>query len=648
VPTLNLGILAHVDAGKTTLTERLLYAAGVIDEPGSVDAGSTRTDTLELERQRGITIKAAVVSFPAGDRVVNLIDTPGHPDFIAEVERALAVLDGVVLVISAVEGVQPQTRVLMRALARLAIPTLIFVNKIDRRGAGYHRILRDISARLTSGIVAMGTVQDAGTRAASWQPFGPADPGYAAILADQLTARDDALLAAYLAEESALTPVRLRAELAAQTRRAIMHPVFFGSAITGAGVDGLMAGIAELLPSAAEAGQAPVSGTVFKVERTESGEKVAYVRMRSGSVRIRQKLQFGAGGAARLTGISVFDGGPATPAEAARAGQIATLRGLAGVRVGDIIGQEGSERAPAQFAPPAQEAVVVPARPADHRSVHAALAQLAEQDPLINLRQDEASGELLVSLYGEVQRDVIQATLAAEFGLDIGFRDTTTAYVERLAGTGAAVRSIGQPGNSWRAGVGLLLEPSAPGSGIQFRLGIQLGSLPLAFIKAVEETAGRTLRRGRYGWPVTDCTVTLTHSGYTPPPPYGWSIWSSSGSDFRGLTPVVLAEALHRAGTMVCEPVTSFWLEVPPASGPAVLAALAKLRASGQAPVQRGSACVIEGEIPAGSLPQLRRMLPGLTGGEGVLDSRFARYQPVAGDPPVRPGNAVGRAPAGR
>src|ERR687885_2930114 len=140
--TLNLGILAHVDAGKTTLTERLLYSAGVIDEIGRVDDGTTQTDSLALEQQRGITIKAAVVSFAIGDVTVNLIDTPGHPDFIAEVERALAVLDGVVLVISAVEGVQPQTRILMRALQRLGVPTLIFVNKIDRRGAACDAVVQ--------------------------------------------------------------------------------------------------------------------------------------------------------------------------------------------------------------------------------------------------------------------------------------------------------------------------------------------------------------------------------------------------------------------------------------------------------------------------------------------------------------------------
>src|SRR5918995_155923 len=146
---LNLGILAHVDAGKTSLTERLLFAAGVIDEIGSVDDGSTQTDSLALERQRGITIKSAVVSFVIDGVTINLIDTPGHPDFIAEVERVLSVLDGTVLVISAVEGVQPQTRLLMRTLQRLRIPTLLFVNKVDRPGAGAERVLRAISERLT-------------------------------------------------------------------------------------------------------------------------------------------------------------------------------------------------------------------------------------------------------------------------------------------------------------------------------------------------------------------------------------------------------------------------------------------------------------------------------------------------------------------
>ncbi len=188
--TLNLGILAHVDAGKTTLTERLLHNSGVIDELGSVDAGNTQTDTLALERQRGITIKSAVVSFTAGDVTVNLIDTPGHPDFIAEVERVLAVLDGAVLVVSAVEGVQAQTRVLMRALQRLRIPTIVFANKTDRRGADPARVLREITEKLSPAAV-------------GWDD----DRRLAEVLAD----RDDALLEAYVGGRARAAELRERA-----------------------------------------------------------------------------------------------------------------------------------------------------------------------------------------------------------------------------------------------------------------------------------------------------------------------------------------------------------------------------------------------------------------------------------------------------
>ena len=213
--TLNLGILAHVDAGKTTLTERLLYAAGVIDTPGSVDKGTTQTDSLALEQRRGITIKSAVVSFPIDDVTVNLIDTPGHPDFIAEVERVLGVLDGCVLVLSAVEGVQPQTRVLMRALQRLDVPTLLFVNKIDRAGADPERVLDEIEQRLTPAVVPMGSADGLGTRAASFAAFGSAD-----------------------------------GDLVQRSRTGELNPVFFGSALTGAGTEDLMRGIAEPAPRA--------------------------------------------------------------------------------------------------------------------------------------------------------------------------------------------------------------------------------------------------------------------------------------------------------------------------------------------------------------------------------------------------------------
>src|SRR4051812_46500561 len=244
--TLNLGILAHVDAGKTTLSERLLYTAGAINHVGSVDAGTTQTDSLELERERGITIRSAVASFEVADLAVNLVDTPGHPDFIAEVERVLAVLDGAVLVVSAVEGVQPQTPVLFRALRRLNVPTLIFVNKIDRAGADDERVLEAITRRLSLATVPMGRPRALGTRAARFEAGTGHDPRFRAAMTEALAERDDAVLASFVGDGPGLPFPRLRELLAAQTARVQVHPVFFGSAATGVGLDALTDGIVGL------------------------------------------------------------------------------------------------------------------------------------------------------------------------------------------------------------------------------------------------------------------------------------------------------------------------------------------------------------------------------------------------------------------
>ena len=629
---LNLGILAHVDAGKTSLTERLLHAAGVIDEIGSVDAGSTQTDSLALERRRGITIKAAVVSFELDGVTVNLLDTPGHPDFIAEVERVLDVLDGAVLVVSAVEGVQAQTRVLMRALHRLRIPTLLFVNKIDRTGARPDGVLADIRDRLTPATVPMGLTSAAGTKEAA---FVPGLDGRAAL--EVLAEHDDALLPAYVDGSGAVPAALLRKELAGQTARCLAHPVYFGSAITGAGIPELSAGVAELLPSAGGDRDGPLSATVFKVDRGRSGEKVAYARLFSGTLAVRDRL----GDGSTVTGAAVFSHGGAVPARTVHSGQIAKLWGLAGVRIGDALGVPQRRTAEHHFAPPTLETVVVPERPADRGALHAALTQLAEQDPLIGLRRDEARQELSVSLYGEVQKEVVQATLAEDHGIAVTFRRTTTLCVERPVATGAAYELIRTDSNPFLATVGIRVEPGPAGSGVAFRLGVELGSMPPAFFAAVEDTVHRTLRQGLHGWQVVDCLVTMTHSGYAPRQSHMHGSFdksmSSTGADFRGLTPLVLMSALARAGTRVLEPVSRFLLDIPPDTLPAVTAALSKVDAVPLSSAVHPRTCVVEGEVPAARVHELRRLLPGLTRGEGVLEAAFAAYRPVRGPVPRRP-----------
>jgi ribosomal protection tetracycline resistance protein len=638
--SLNLGIVAHVDAGKTSLTERLLFAAGVVDEIGSVDDGSTQTDSLALEQKRGITIKSAVVSFVIDDITVNLIDTPGHPDFIAEVERVLSVLDGAVLVVSAVEGVQAQTRVLMRTLQRLRIPTLIFVNKIDRGGAHDVDVLGAITRNLTPAVVAMGSPRGLGTRGAGFTPYTATDIGFTARLADLLADHDDAVLAAYLQDPTGLSYCQLRAQLAAQTKQALVHPVFLGSAITGAGVDSLVAGVTELLPAAPGDVDGPVSGTIFKVERGPAGEKIAYARMFSGTLSTRDRLQFRHDQVNKVTAINVFDRGSTVRRPSVTAGQIAKLSGLSDVRIGDTIGLPPTTSARHHFAPPTLETVVVVRRPTDTGVLHVALAQLAEQDPLINLRRDDLRREVSVSLYGEVQKEVLQATLANDFNIDVTFRETTTICIERPVGTGAALETIGKHPNPFLATIGLSIEPAPTNSGIQFQLAVELGSMPFSFFTAVRNTVTETLAQGIHGWQVTDCTVTMTHCGYYARQSHSHGGFdksmSSTAGDFRNLTPLVLLSALRRAGTRVYEPIHRFHLEAPIDTLATMLPALALLRAMAQTPAIRGSSFTLEGEIPAACVHALQQQLPALTRGEGVLESAFDRHQPVRGTTPIR------------
>ena len=639
--TLNLGIVAHVDAGKTSLTERLLFAAGVLDRIGRVDDGTTQTDSLDLERERGITIKSAVVSFTLDDVTVNLLDTPGHPDFIAEVERVLGVLDAAVLVISAVEGVQPQTRVLMRALQRLRIPTTIFVNKIDRVGARDVGLLADLAHHLDARVIAMGTVSAIGTRSADFVPYAQGDLSFRAQLTDVLTTQDETLLADYVTDESTVSPGRLIGALSRATRRAVVNPVVFGSAITGAGIGALQDTITRLMALEPHVTPTGVDAAVFKIDRGSAGEKVAYLRVFAGTLRIRDRVVLN-GTEDKITTIRVFERGAAERANEVAAGRIAKVWGLESAHVGDAIGARSSTsgRHARHFSPPTLETIVRPVRAADRGVLHAALQQLAEQDPFIALRQDDVRHEIALSLYGEVQKEVIARMLDDDFGVAVTFEPTTTICVEFPIGTGAAFEIIDTDTNPFLATVGLRIDPAPPGTGIAFGLEIELGSMPYAFMRAVEDTVHVAMTQGLHGWPVRDAGVTMTHSGYWPRQSHSHGTFdksmSSTAGDFRLLTPLILTTALRRAGTAVCEPVHEFTLRVPVVAYGAVLPVLTQARALPARTETRGESYWVYGTVPADRVHELQQRLPGVTGGEGVLESAFDHYEPVVGPVPER------------
>jgi ribosomal protection tetracycline resistance protein len=630
VPTLNLGIVAHVDAGKTTLTERLLYDTGVITHIGRVDHGDTTTDTDALERARGITIRSAVVTFTLGDVKINLIDTPGHSDFVAEVERALSVLDGAVLVVSAVEGVQAQTRVLIRILERLQIPFLIFVNKVDRMGATDDDTLTSIRHALAGDAIALNTPRDLGTRAVSVRPR------HGSSLSEELVVRlaeyDDELLRRYVDGASPISESEAVATLTRLTRLGRLHPVYFGSAMTGVGVGDLVDGLTRHLPASEEDSGIPLHATVFKIERGRAGHRVAYARLHSGTLTARDQIDYfhrSRTGTVlerhgRATAVSSFSAGTLTTNSTALAGDIAKVVGLTDVEIGDQLGAWDSAKGGRYFAPPGLEAVVQARNPADRPALFEALRELAEQDPLIDTRLDGIDQELTVSLYGEVQKEVLAARLATEFGVEAEFLPTQIVYVERVSGVGEAVEEV----SSHNATVGLRIQPGPVGSGFGYRLAVERGWLLPSFHTAIEETLATELEQGLLGWRVVDCFVTLTHARFSAPtPPSGY---------FRQLTTVALRKAMTQATTTVCEPFSEFEVEFP---ATIMSRLLQKLSAAGATPAEstlgpdRGR---VTGTMPTAAVHAFEQRLPDLTQGRGVFFTRPAGYLPVQGAQPRR------------
>jgi ribosomal protection tetracycline resistance protein len=629
----NIGILAHVDAGKTTLTEQILFRTGVIRAVGSVDKGTAQTDTMELERARGISIRAAVTSFQLHDLKVNLIDTPGHSDFVAEVERSLRVLDAVVLVIAAVEGVQSQTRRLARAIRAAQLPHIIFVNKIDRLGARGEALLADIEQKLALRVVAMNRPEGLSERSAQVVACDRTDPAWRDALIDRLAETSEPVIEAF--ERSGdLDDAFLTAEIRAQVASGDLVPVYFGSAMTGAGVPELLAGLEEWLPASDDASDAALDGSVFKIARQPSGEKLVYVRLFGGRLAVRQKVtlcrasNFGEPEQfeERITALERFADGHAVHSEAADAGEIAILHGLKTAHIDDRLGSGSTARIDLAFPAPALESVVRPRDPAQIAQLRTALDQLAEQDPLISLRQRNDAGELTVRLYGEVQKEVLLDTLVRDYGVDAHFGVSRTICIERPTGSGEAFELIFEGDNPFYATVGFRIEPAEAGSGIRYVR--ELGSLPPAFYRAVEETVYETFAQGLHGWEVTDCVVTLTHAGF--------SSVLSTASDFRKLVPLVMLQSLSQAGTEVCEPIEELEVEIPEDTFGSVCGTLIAARATLSRSWQEGATYRLIWQIPSAELHGIEQQLPGLTRGDGSWVSSFAGYMPVSGEPPER------------
>ncbi|MGZ7148936.1 GTP-binding protein [Bacillus sp. BC08] len=624
--TINIGIVAHVDAGKTSLTERILYETNVIKEIGRVDSGNTQTDSLELERQRGITIKASVVSFCINDLKVNVIDTPGHADFIAEVERSFCVLDGAILVISAVEGVQAQTKILMWTLQKLNIPTILFVNKIDRSGANTEKVMKQIKEILSNEAFPFYSVENEGTKEARIIEYNSYDD-----CMELLAPYNESLLESYVNNEI-IPDTRLRKELIKQIAQANVFPIFFGSAMTGMGVTELLENISDLIPAKNSAENEILSGVVFKIEREPSGEKIAYVRVFSGRLHVRKYVDIQRDEALthkeKIKKICMFHNGNAVQTSTVSSGEFCKVWGLSDIKIGDIIGERTDYIKDIHFAEPQMEAAIEALPKEQIHDLYAALMELCEEDPLIKVWKDDIHNELYIRLFGEVQKEVIETTLLEKYNLQVTFSNTRVVCIEKPIGVGNSVEVMGEKANPFYATIGFKIERGELNSGITYRLGVELGSLPLAFHKAIEDTVFQTLKQGLYGWEVTDIIVTLTHTSYASP--------VTTASDFRNLTPLVLMDALKQAETCVYEPVNEFELTVPEQAISTAMYKLAAIPATFSEPKLNHDSYQLTGSLPVAKTENFKRMLHSFTEGEGIFTTKPSGYNKLKAPFPTR------------
>ncbi|EJR50784.1 GTP-binding protein [Bacillus paranthracis] len=624
--TINIGIVAHVDAGKTSLTERILYETNVIKEIGRVDGGSTQTDSMELERQRGITIKASVVSFFIDDLKVNVIDTPGHADFIAEVERSFRVLDGAILVISAVEGVQAQTKILMRTLQKLNIPTILFVNKIDRRGANSKKVVKQIKTILSNEAFPFYSVLNEGTKEARIIEYKSYDD-----YIERLAPYNESLLESYVNNEI-VTDTMLREELIKQIAQANVYPIFFGSAMTGIGVSELLENISTLLPANNLSQDEKLSGIVFKIEREPSGEKIAYVRVFSGNLHVRKHVDIQRDQSLphkeKIKKMCMFHNGDAVQTSTVPSGEFCKVWGLSDIKIGDIIGARTDYIKDIHFAEPQMEAAIDAVPKERIHDLYTALMELCEEDPLIKVWKDDVHNELYIRLFGQVQKEVIETTLFEKYNLQVTFSNTRVVCIEKPIGIGISVEVMGEKTNPFYATVGFKVERGELNSGITYTLGVELGSLPLAFHKAIEDTVFQTLKQGLYGWEVTDISVTLTHTGYASP--------VTTASDFRNVAPLVLMDALKKAETYVYEPVNAFELTVPEQAISTAMYKLAAIPATFSEPIFNNDSYHLTGSLPVAKTENFQRMLHSFTEGEGIFTTKPAGFTKLKPPFPTR------------
>ncbi|AKV56129.1 translation elongation factor [Bifidobacterium actinocoloniiforme DSM 22766] len=586
-----LGILAHVDAGKTTLAEAMLYQTGRIRKLGRVDHGDAFLDTDGMEKERGITIFAKQALLEHGDLAMTLLDTPGHADFSAEMERTLGVLDYAILVVSAPDGVRGQEQTLWRLLERYKLPVFVFVNKMDAPQAGRQALLEQLGKRLGKGFVDCSAGAD------------PARLEETALLSE-------AALEEFL-EQGRVSDGRMR-DLIARRR---LFPVYFGSALRLDGVQDLLEGLGRYTREPDRG--LDFGARVFKISHDKDGGRLTWIKVTGGDLAVKAMLT----GAARdanekVDQIRLYSGARFSLVNHAQAGMVCALTGLDTTHPGEGLGAQGDG------VKPLSESVltytVLPGEANIHQ-VLAALRLLADEDPLLRVRWVERLGQVRLQLMGKVQLEVVREELKERFGLEVDFGPGSILYKETIA---APVEGVGhfEPLRHY-AEVHLLMEPSEPGSGLAFASAVSLDDLPgnwqrliLGHLREKEHLGVLT------GSPITDMRITLVaargHEKHT------------EGGDFRQATYRAVRQGLMHARNVLLEPWYSFRLELPQEQLGRAMSDIQRMSGSFDAPDSEGDYAVVTGSAPVSQMRDYALDVTAYTHGQGQLTCLVDGYRP--------------------
>ena len=587
-----IGILAHVDSGKTTLSEGLLYLSGQTRKLGRVDHGDAFLDTDVQERERGITIFSKQARLSWKDMDITLLDTPGHVDFSAEMERTLQVLDYAVLVVSGVDGVQGHTLTLWRLLENQGIPTFLFVNKMDQPGADRAALLCQLKTRLNSGCTDLADREE---------------------LLESAALCDEELMERYLAGQAPDD-----GDLAGLIVRRKLFPVLFGSALKLEGVEELLDALAQytLEPSYGET----FAARVFKISRDDRGERLTWLKVTGGTLRVRGSLSGGAGGGRweeKVSQIRLYSGAKFTAAEEAPVGTVCAVTGLTHTRPGMGLGAEGEGDAPE--LEPVLNYQVVPPEGCDVHTLLQNLRQLEEEDPQLRVLWDERLGEIHIRLMGEIQRSVLARLIHDRFGVDVTFGTGSIVYKETIAAPAEGVGHF-EPLRHY-AEVHILLEPLERGAGLQFDticpedvLDRNWQRLILTHLMEKEHLGVLT------GSPITDMRLILltgrAHLKHT------------EGGDFRQATYRAVRQGLRSAESVLLEPWYDFTLEVPAAFVGRAMTDIQRMSGRFDPARTEGELSVLTGSAPVSEMGDYWTQVAAYTRGLGRLSCALRGYEP--------------------